>query len=208
MFERQKKSKEQHDIFDNTFHLGEKHTSVRTSGKDATENLRLYNNVSDIGGRLLHVEGGLKNSQITSNTVNGTQRESQPAIVDLEGGSLNNLDFNGNSLAGLDLDTFFATWSENKLDKDRYQKDPYDELDRPIQVFRISDNAEVQKGGVDIVGNNLSFARNEHNAIQVDGKKNQKRVSAQANIIRMVPKSIPVTVVSLKCRSHRQCRVR
>ena len=27
-----KKSKEQHDIFDNTLHLGEKHTSVRTSG--------------------------------------------------------------------------------------------------------------------------------------------------------------------------------
>ena len=61
---------------------------------------------------------------------------------------------------------------------------PSCQVDRPIQIFRISDNAEVQKGGVDIVGNNLSFARNEQNAIQVDGKKNQKRVSAQANIIR------------------------
>ena len=61
---------------------------------------------------------------------------------------------------------------------------PSCQLEWPIQVFRISDNAEVQKGDVDIVGNNLSFARNEQNAIQVDGKKNQKRVSGQANIIR------------------------
>lgn len=175
--------KDQNNIRNNTFHLGGKHTSLRTSGDVATENLLLQNNVSDIGGRLLDVQLGLKNAQIKNNTVSGDQHKNQhSAILDFQGGSLEEVDVLGNSFAGLDLDTEFANWSEDKLDTP-YSNKPYENADRPMKILSIAQQSKIRKNGLDVFGNNLSFARQGQDAISIDGRKNQNRASINSNII-------------------------
>ena len=76
--------------------------------------------------------------------MNGTQHQTQSAIVDLENGSLNNLDFHGNSLAGLDLDTLYHL-GEDELENDKYQEDPYGEWDRPFKSFVFQTTQKFQR---------------------------------------------------------------
>ena len=176
--------KDQNNIYNNTFHLGGSHTSLRTSGDVATENLLLKNNVSDIGGRLLDVQTGLKNAQINTNTVSGGHNTNQhSAILDFQRGVLKDIDVLGNSFAGLDLDTGFAAWSEDKLDNS-YSDNPYEDSDRSMNVVRVTEDSKIQKNGLNLFGNNLSFAREGNDAISIEGKKNKKNVSVKSNIIR------------------------
>ena len=83
---------------------------MQVTGNKAREGLFLGENISDIGGRFLHVDdkGGLKDADIIGNTVQGEQARKHDAILDFEQGVLDNVNVAGNAFAGLDLDTQFA----------------------------------------------------------------------------------------------------
>ena len=174
----------ENNILRNQFHLGGKHTSVQVTGNKAREGLFLGENISDIGGRFLHVDGkgGLKDADIIGNTVQGEQARKHDAILDFEQGVLDNVNVAGNAFAGLDLDTQFAKASETK----RYKKsgDKYSDADRAKHVVQVSEAAKIRKNGLQLKGNNLSFAKHGNEAISIDGKKNKQRTSVIANVIR------------------------
>lgn len=178
--------RDRHRIHQNTFHLGGSHTSVRAAGEAVTRNLDLAGNVSDIGGRLLHVAGaGLDGAEITANSVSGAQDDkAHAAILDLASGKISGVDVSGNALSSLDLDTPWATWSEHLLDNDRYAKDPYRDADRPGHIVRVGEEARLAKEGLDLWGNSLGFARHGQDAVSVAGRKNQRRIRVDANVIR------------------------
>jgi hypothetical protein len=48
----------------------------------------------------------------------------------------------------------------------------------------VSEYATVRRDGLDIWGNNLSFAAHGNEVVSVDGDKNRWRTSDQANVIR------------------------
>lgn len=173
-------------IHQNTFHVGGSHTSVRAAGEAATRNLDMAGNVSDIGGRLLHVAGaGLDGAAITANSVSGGQgAKTHSAILDFASGEISDVDVAGNTFAGLDLDTPWAKWSESRLDNDRYAKDPYEDADRPGHIVQVGEAAQLGKQGLDIWGNSLAFARHGQDAVSVAGRKNQRRTRVDANVIR------------------------
>ena len=51
-------------------------------------------------------------------------------------------------------------------------------------MIRVSEAAKIRENGLQLKGNNLSFAKHDNEAISIDGKKNRQRTSVIANVIR------------------------